>query len=221
MSEQAATIAQQRVPLTRDRVLRAAVEVADERGIESLTMRRLAQHLDVKPMSAYYHVENKDDILDGIVDIVFGEITVPRIGRDWRPAMRARAISLREVLGDHPWAASLMQSRINPGPALLRHHDAVIGSLREGGFSVAMAAHAFSVIDAYVYGFALQEKTLPFETPEEIAVIAEMILQQMPSDEYPYLAELTIDHVLQPGYSYRDEFEFGLDLILDGLERCL
>jgi AcrR family transcriptional regulator len=202
-------------------VLRAAVEVADERGIESLTMRRLAQHLDVKPMSAYYHVENKDDILDGIVDIVFGEITVPRIGRDWRLAMRARAISLREVLGDHPWAASLMQSRINPGPALLRHHDAVIGSLREGGFSVAMAAHAFSVIDAYVYGFALQEKTLPFETPEEIAVIAEMILQQMPSDEYPYLAELTIDHVLQPGYSYRDEFEFGLDLILDGLERCL
>ena len=221
MSEQAATIAQQRVPLTRDRVLRAAVEVADERGIESLTMRRLAQHLDVKPMSAYYHVENKDDILNGIVDIVFGEITVPRIGRDWSPAMRARAISLREVLGDHPWAASLMQSRINPGPALLRHHDAVIGSLREGGFSVAMAAHAFSVIDAYVYGFALQEKTLPFETPEEVAVIAEMILQQMPPAEYPYLAELTIDHVLRPGYSYRDEFEFGLDLILDGLERCL
>jgi AcrR family transcriptional regulator len=199
----------------------AAVAVADESGIESLTMRKLAEHLDVKPMSLYYHVANKDEILDGIVDIVFGEISLPRIGAEWKVALRDRAISVRQVLGDHPWATSLMQSRVNPGPALLGHHDAVIGCLREGGFSVAMAAHAFSVMDAYIYGFALQEKTLPFETPEEVAVIAEMILQQMPADEYPYLVELTVDHVLQPGYSYSDEFEFGLDLVLDGLERSL
>jgi AcrR family transcriptional regulator len=221
MSQQEGSITQQRTALTRDRVLKTAVAVADESGIESLTMRRLAQELDVKPMSLYYHVANKDDILDGIVDIVFSEISLPRTGADWKPAMRDRAVSVRRVLTEHPWATSLMQERVNPGPALLRHHDAVIGSLREGAFSVAMAAHAFSAMDAYIYGFALQEKTLPFDTPEEVAMIAEMILQQMPPDEYPYLAELTIDHVLRPGYSYSDEFEFGLDLILDGLERSL
>jgi AcrR family transcriptional regulator len=210
-----------RIPLTRDRVLTEAVAIADEGGIDSLTMRRLATHLDVKPMSLYYHVANKDDILDGIVDIAFSEISLPRAEADWRVAMSDRAISLREVLQEHPWATALMQSRMNPGPALLRHHDAVIGSLRDGGFSVAMAAHAFSVIDAYVHGFALQEKTLPFETPEELAVIAEMVLQQMPANEYPHLAELTVEHVLLPGYSYSEEFEFGLDLILDGLKRSL
>jgi AcrR family transcriptional regulator len=212
---------QPRIPLTRDRVLEEAVAVADESGIDSLTMRRLATHLDVKPMSLYYHVANKDDILDGIVDIAFSEISLPRAEADWKVAMRDRAISLREVLQEHPWATALMQSRINPGPALLRHHDAVIGSLRKGGFSVAMAAHAFSAMDAYIYGFALQEKTLPFETPEELAMIAEMILQQMPANEYPHLAELTVEHVLQPAYSYSEEFEFGLDLILNGLERSL
>ena len=212
---------QPRIPLTRDRVLRAAVAVADESGIESLTMRRLAKQLGVKPMSLYYHVANKDDILDGIVDIVFSEISLPRTGAEWKGEMRDRAISVRRVLGGHPWATSLMQERVNPGPALLRHHDSVIGGLREGGFSVAMAAHAFSAMDAYIYGFALQEKTLPFETPEELAMIAEMVLALMPPDEYPHLAELTVDHVLQPGYSYGDEFEFGLDLILDGLERSL
>jgi AcrR family transcriptional regulator len=207
--------------LTRDRVLAAAIAIADETGIESLTMRRLAQGLGVKPMSLYYHVANKDDIIDGIVDAVFDEIALPGIDAEWKQAMRDRGISTRRVLTDHPWATSLMQGRVNPGPAVLRHHDAVIGSLRVGGFSVAMAAHAFSAIDAYIYGFALQERTLPFETPEELTVIAEMILLQMPPDRYPHLAELTIDHVLQPGYSYSDEFEFGLDLILDGLEQML
>jgi AcrR family transcriptional regulator len=221
MTQRAESARQQRIPLTRDRVLRAAIAVADESGIESLTMRKLAERLDVKAMSLYYHVANKEEVLDGIVDIVFGEISIPRVGADWKPAMRDRAISVRRVIRDHPWATSLMQSRVNPGPAVLRHHDSVIGCLRQGGFSVPMAAHAFSVMDAYIYGFALQEKTLPFETSEEVAAIAEMILQQMPPEEYPYLAELTVDHVLQPGYSYSDEFEFGLDLVLDGLERLL
>jgi AcrR family transcriptional regulator len=210
-----------RIPLSRDRVLEAAIALADESGIDSLTMRRLAENLDVKPMSLYHHVANKDDILDGIVDIVFSEISLPRTGADWKVGMSDRAISVRRVLGEHPWATRLMQERVNPGPALLRHHEAVIGSLREGGFSVAMAAHAFSAMDAYIYGFALQERTLPFETPEELAMVAEMVLARMPPDEYPNLAELTVEHVLQPGYSYSDEFEFGLDLILDGLERSL
>jgi hypothetical protein len=112
-----------------------------------------------------------------------------------------------------------MESRTSPGPATLRHHDAVIGTLRQGGFSVAMAAHAFSVLDSYVYGFALQEATLPFHTVEETAEVAQMILAQLPRDEYPHLVELTLEHVLQPGYDYGNEFAFGLDLILDGLER--
>jgi AcrR family transcriptional regulator len=205
--------------LNRERVLRAAVGLADEDGIASLTMRKLAQALGVEAMSLYYHVSNKDDILDGMVDIVFSQIDLPPTGIEWKSAQRHRAISTREALSVHPWAASLMQSRTNPGPALLRHHDSVIGNLREAGFSIEMTAHAFSVLDAYIYGFALEETSMPFETSEEIGEMAEIILQQLPADEYPYLAELTIEHVMQPGYTYASEFEFGLDLILDGLDR--
>jgi hypothetical protein len=134
--------------------------------------------------------------------------------------MRHRAISARSVLGRHPWATPLMESRANPGPATLRHHDSMIGVFRRAGFSVEMAAHAYSLLDAYVYGFALQEAGLPFDS-ETAPDVAEAILAQFPSDAYPYLAELTTEHVLQPGYDYGDEFEFGLDLILDGLERLL
>ena len=134
--------------------------------------------------------------------------------------MRQRAISARDVLSHHRWAIGLMESRTSPGPATLRHHDAVIGSLRDGGFSIEMAAHAFSALDSYIYGFALQEASLPFETAEETAKVAQTILQQLPTDECPHLTELTVEHVLQPGYDYGDEFEFGLDLILDGLERA-
>jgi AcrR family transcriptional regulator len=200
-------------------VLSAAVTLADEGGIASLTMRRLAQVLGVEAMSLYYHVANKDDILDGMVDLVFSEIDLPSIESDWKTAMHRRAVSTREVLSLHPWATSMMQSRVNPGPALLHHHDWVIGTLREAGFEIAMAAHAFSAIDAYIYGFALQEETLPFDTPEETAEIAEAFLEQFPTDEYPHLAELTVEHIMRPGYDYADEFEFGLDLILDGLAR--
>jgi hypothetical protein len=134
--------------------------------------------------------------------------------------MRERAISAREVLSRHPWATALMDSRTAPGPATLRHHDTVIGTLREAGFSIELAAHAFSALDSYTYGFAMQEAALPFDTAEETAEVAEMILAQLPADEYPHLTELTIEHVLKPGYDYGDEYEFGLDLILDGLERA-
>jgi len=170
-------------------------------------------------MSLYHHVANKDDILDGMVNIVFSEIDMSSDQTDWKAAMRNRAISVRKILSIHPWATSMMQSRVNPGPALLHHHNAVIGCLRESGFSVEMAAHAFSAMDAYIYGFSLQEETLPFETPEEVAQIAESMLEEFPVDGYPHLAELTIEHILKPGYDYGNEFEFGLDLILDGLER--
>jgi AcrR family transcriptional regulator len=215
----AAKAAPPRVPLSKERVLRTAVLLADEGGVAAVTMRKLADKLGVEAMSLYHHVANKDEILDGMVDVVFSEIDLPASGADWKAVMRRRAISVREVLSRHAWAIGLMESRANPGPATLRHHDSVIGTLRRAGFSIAMAAHAFSVLDSYIYGFALQELNLPFDTTREPDEVAENILRQMPADGYPYLAELAVEHVLQPGYAYANEFRFGLDLILDGLER--
>jgi AcrR family transcriptional regulator len=209
-----------RSPLSRERVLVAAVAFADERGIASLSMRKLGEVLGVEAMSLYNHVANKDQLLDGMVDLVFGEIDLPAGKADWKTAMRERAQSARRALGRHPWAITLMSTRTSPGPATLRHHDAVIGSLRAGGFSVSLAAHAFSALDSYVYGFALQEATLPFgDTEEETVEVAKMMAAQVPADEYPHLTEFTVEHILQPGYDYGDEFVFGLDLILDGLEK--
>jgi len=208
-----------RTPLSRERVLRAALVLADAGGIESLTMRKLGEKLGVEAMSLYNHVANKDDILDGIVDLVFSEIAVPSARADWKAAMRRRGISARDVLLRHPWATSLMQTRTRPGPATLRHHDAVLGSLRKAGFTVDMAAHAFSVMDGYIYGFALQQINLPSHTSEEAAELAGSILRELPADEYPHLAEMIVEHALKPGYDYAEEFAFGLDLILDGLER--
>ena len=208
-----------RAPLSRERVLRTAVAFADENGIGSLSMRKLGEVLGVEAMSLYNHVANKSELLDGMVDEVFGEIDLPGADSDWRSAMRQRAISARQVLSRHRWAIGLMESRTTPGPATLRHHDAVIGSLRAGGFSIELAAHAFSVLDSYIYGFALQEANLPFDTGEQTAELAQAILAQLPADEYPHLTELTVEHVLQPGYDYGNEYDFGLGLILDGLDR--
>jgi AcrR family transcriptional regulator len=208
-----------RTPLTRKRVLQAAVALADETGIESLTMRKLGQALGVEAMSLYYHVANKEALLDGMVDLVFGEIEFPTGGADWKAAMRQRAVSARAALRRHPWAVALMESRRTPGPANLRHHDAVLGCLRRAGFAVALTAHAYSLLDAYVYGFALQEASLPFKGPEETTEVAQEIMAGFPAEAYPHLTELAVQHVLRPGYDYGDEFEFGLDLILDGLER--
>jgi AcrR family transcriptional regulator len=210
-----------RAPLSRERVLQAAVAFADESGAESLSMRKLGDAVGVEAMSLYHHVANKDDLLDGMIDMVFNEIALPSGCDDWKAAMRQRAISARQVLARHGWAIRLMQSRTSPGPATLRHHDAVLGCLRRAGFSVQLAAHAFSVLDSYIYGFALQERGLPFDNPQESAELAQDILARMPADEYPHLTELTTEHVLQPGYDYGSEFEFGLDLILDGLVRAV
>jgi AcrR family transcriptional regulator len=209
-----------RLPLTRNRILRTAIALADEAGIESLSMRRLGQALGVEAMSLYHHVANKEDLLDGMVDVVFGEVELPSREGDWRTAMRRRADSFRAVLARHRWAIGLVDSRTSPGPATLRHHDAVLGCLRGAGFSVELAAHAFAALDSYLYGFALQERNLPFEAGEQTAELAEAILAQLPAEEYPHLVELTVDHVLQPGYDFGNEFAFGLDLVLDGLERA-
>ena len=209
-----------RVPLTRERVLQAAVMLADQGGIDALSMRKLGQALGVEAMALYYHFASKERVLDGIVDLVFGEIDVPTIGADWKTAMRRRAISVRDALARHRWAIGLMESRTNPGPANLRHHDAVIGSLRAAGFEMAMAAHAYSLLDGYIYGFALTKMNLPFETTNEIAELAETMLEPFPPGEYPNLADFITEHVMKPGYDYADEFEYGLDVILDGLERA-
>jgi AcrR family transcriptional regulator len=210
---------QRRRPLSRERVLRAAFELTDKDGVESLSMRRLARELGVEAMSLYHHVGSKSALLDGMVDLVFSEIELPT-GTGWKSAMRRRAVSARAVLSHHPWAIALMESRSTPGPANLRHHDAVIGCLRQAGFPVALAAHAYSLLDAYIYGFALQEASLPFDTPEDTAEVAQSIMAGFPADAYPHLTELAVQHVLQPGYDYGNEYDFGLDLILDGLERA-
>ena len=220
MATREQTPAQQRAPLSRERVILEGVALADENGIGTLTMRRLADRLQVEPMSLYHHVANKDEILDGMVDVVFREIELPREGAEWKTAMRDRARSARDALRRHPWAIGRMESRANPGPATLRHHDAVIGCLRAGGFSVELTAHSFSAIDSYLYGFAMQELNLPFHTPEETAAMAVTLLEHFPVTEFKHLAELTTEHVMLPGYDYGDEFEFGLALILDGLERA-
>jgi AcrR family transcriptional regulator len=209
-----------RIPLTRERVLHAAVALADESGSESLSMRKLGEAVGVEAMSLYHHVASKDDLLDGMIDVVFGEIELPSDCGDWMLAMRQRALSVRRVLARHGWAIRFMESRTSPGPSTLRHHDAVLGCLRKAGFSVRLAAHAFSVLDSYIYGFALQERSLPFSTPRQSADLAQEMLARFPVSDYPHLAELTTEHVLRPGYDYGNEFAFGLDLILEGLDRA-
>jgi AcrR family transcriptional regulator len=202
-------------------VLRGAVAVADAAGIASLTIRSLAQQLGVKPMSVYYYVANKDEILDGIVDLVFSEIELPSEGGDWRSEMRRSAISARRVLRRHPWAIALLQSRTNPGPATLRHHNAIIGTLRGAGFSMEMVAHAYALLDSYVYGFALSESALPINGPQTVTEVAESMNKQVSPEEYPHLVQFTVEHILKPGYDFSGEFEFGLGVILDGLTRSV
>ena len=206
-----------RTPLSRARVLGAAVALADEAGLEAFSMRGLAQELGVVPMALYKHVANKDELLDGMVDIVFSEIEAPGTDPDWRSAMRGRAISTREALGRHSWALGMMESR-HPGPANLRNHNAVMGCLREAGFPFKLAIHAYSVQDAYIYGFALQETDLAFETPDSAGEAARRTAATIAAPEsYPYLVEI-VEKLPESGYDSAVEFAWGLDLILDGLE---
>ena len=209
-----------RETLSRERALQVAMTLADAEGIEVLTMRRLAQELGVEAMSLYHHVSNKNDILDGMVDLVFAEIELPAGTGAWKSELRKRTRSARAALNRHPWAIALMESRVAPGMATLRHHDAVLGSLRQGGFSLELTAHAYSLIDAYLYGFVLQELQLPFDTESsaDTQAVAKAIFEKIPAGALPHLVEFTMKHVLKPGYAYGKEFDFGLELILDSLE---
>ena len=209
-----------RQSLSQDRIINGAVDLADEIGVDALTIRKLATALDVKPMTIYHYVPNKEAIIDGMVDKVFSEIELPKMDIDWKSAIRQRSASARAVLATHPWAVTLMESRRTPGIATLAQHNAVIGCLRNGGLSVEMTAHAYAVIDAFIYGFAIQESSIPATSGSEMAELAESILDATTMDEYPYLMELTTEHVLQPGYDFAKEFEFGLNLILEGLENA-
>ena len=207
-----------RTPLNRDRIIRAAVALADQTGLESFSMRGLAPELGVVPMALYKHVKNKDELLDGMVDVVFDEIEDPSIDIDWKDAMLRRALSARQALRRHPWAIGLMETR-HPGPANLRNHNAVMGCLREAGFSFEDAIHAYSVQDACIYGFALQEKTLGLETPDAAGEAMQRRAERLGGlDDYPYLAEIAAK-IPETGYDNAIEFAWGLDLILDGLDQ--
>jgi AcrR family transcriptional regulator len=207
-----------RTPLSTARVLDGAIRLADRIGIEKLTIRKLADEFDVTPMAIYNYVASKEEIVNGMVEVVFSKIDLPPVEEDWKTAMRRRCVSMHEVLLRHPWAPPLMESRPSPGPALLHHHDAVLGCLRRGGVPLPWVAHAYAVLDSYVYGYAMQEANLPFGGDQQIGDLAEAILSAIPADQYPYLREFTADHVLQPGYHFGNSFEVGLDLLLDGLD---
>ena len=204
-------------PLSRERIVAAAVALADAGGFDSLSMRNLADQLGAGTMALYRHVANKEDLLDDMVDVVFAEMYPPVIGGDWAHELRERGISARAALRRHPWAVGLMESRLHPGPASAVHHNATMGCLREAGFGFRDAVHAYNLLDSYTYGFALQEQTIPFETPEQSADMAATSVGDHGS-EYPYLAEVVAELGAR-GYDYTEEFEFGLDLILDALER--
>lgn len=212
-----ATRPEKRTPLSRERVLRAAVALADRDGIDALTMRRLGEELGVEAMSLYNHVANKGDVLDGIVDLVVGDIRVPPAGTPWRTAMRERAISAHEVLLAHPWAAMQLMSRFNIGSGMMGYLDATLGRLREGGFTVEGALDAWHTLDSHIYGFTLQELSIPFDV-EDNATVSAGVLPQVSADTHPHLVEV-LTEIMQHGRE--EDFTLGLELILDGLERRL
>lgn len=204
--------------LSKQRVVLEAIRLADREGVEALSMRRLASVFGAGAMSLYHYVANKDELIDAMIDVVFDEIELPPEDTDWQAAMRQRSISARDVLARHPWAIGLMESRTSPGPANLRHREAVTACLRKAGFSVVMATHANWLLDCYVYGYALQEASLPFDTPDDFADMAEDIyLPQLPPEQFPYLNE-SASVLFAAGYDPTQEFTFGLDLVLAALE---
>lgn len=209
-----------RLPLNRDRILAAAVEIADERGVGAVTMREVASRLGVEAMSLYNHVANKDEILDGMADLVAEQFDLPEDVDHWREAMRRRAASAHEVFGRHPWAPMLFDSRESSGPARLHYFDWVLGKLMTAGFSVDGAARAFSLLDSYIYGFGIQQFNFSADSDVSTEERAEAILAYIPAETYPYLHRMA-SQAMQVGYDAEADFDFGLEIVLDGLERIL
>ena len=210
-----------RPALNQDRIIDAAVRVADRGGVGHVSMRNVGKELGVEAMSLYHHLAGKDALLDGLAGWIFTQIELPDPHDPWRRAMVDRAASARRALSQHPWALGLIESRRSPGVGLLRHHESVLACLRHNGFSVVLASHAFSAFDAYVFGFVLTELNLPMGADESVEDFVEEIRSMLPADEYPHLVEMITDQVVGQDYAYADEFEFGLDLILDSVERHL
>jgi AcrR family transcriptional regulator len=209
-----------RAPLSREQVVRAAVECADEQGLETLSMRELGRRLGVEAMSLYNHVANKADVLDGMADLVVGEIELPAPEADWRESMRRRAVSALKAFRRHPWATTLIDSHVGAGAGRLRYFEAVISTLRRAGFTIELAGRAFSLIDSYIYGFIRQSLNIA-STDSDVPTAAEAFLHVVPVNEYPYLTEMAAMQAATPGYDEESDFEFGLSLILDGLQRLL
>lgn len=210
-----------RPALNVNRIIEAAVRTADRGGLARVSMRNVSRELGVEAMSLYHHLAGKDALLDGLADWVFTQIETPDPRQLWRPAMVERAASARQAMSQHPWALGLIESRRTPGPALLGHHEAVLACLRNNGFTYALAAHAHSAIDAYVFGFVLAELNLPFDADEGAEGFVREIQPQVSPERYPHLVQMMAELVIDQGFDYAREFEFGLDLILDGLGRCL
>jgi len=221
MATQPSPRGETRIPLSRDRVLHAAIDLADAAGIESLTMRRLAQELGVEAMTLYYHVANKEDILNGIADIVVGEFDLPAPGDDWKAAVRRTALSAYEILVRHPWAASLVLSASGVSTARLRYMNSLLGAFREAGFSAAMTDHAYHALESHIMGFTLWEVGMDLGSSEDLAGKATSFLEELPVDQFPHLVEHIHQHLKPRDPQNEGEFAFGLDLILDGLERTL
>ncbi|HBR88545.1 MAG TPA: TetR family transcriptional regulator [Microbacterium sp.] len=214
------TESRSRASLDRDRIIDGAVELADEIGLDPLTIRRLAEHLGARPMSLYHYVSNKDDIVDGMVGRVFDEVERPDPEAPWKEAVASRARSLRAALRRHPWAIPIMESRRTPGLDILEHHEAMLATWLRTGFPLQIVAHGLAVVDAFVYGFALQEAALPLgDAGGDLTEAGDQIIAPLSPEAYPSLVRFTSDHVMQPGYDFRDSFEAGLEIVLDGIER--
>jgi AcrR family transcriptional regulator len=221
MAKRTDPTAEPRTPLSKERVLHAAVALADEGGIESLSMRKLADELGVKAMSLYNHVANKDDLYQGIVDLAMGEIEVPSEEADWKSALRQSAISAYQAFVRHPWACNLHMATPRINDERMQWMEGVLKTLREAGFSPNMTHHGYHALDSHITGFTLWIVSMPFDSREELLDMAQEFIPRIPADRFPYVIEHAKEHLEDPDPDEPSEFEFGLDLILEGLERRL
>lgn len=219
MSNKLTTTTKQSHPLRKDHVIVTAIKLADAGGIEALSMRKLGRELGVEAMALYYHFANKHQLIEGMIDRIHGEITTPLKAKDWRAEARGRAHSAFEVLLRHPWAAPIMEAGVNPGSATLQDSEGTIKCFRQAGFSIDATVHAVTVLNIYIYGAAQQYAKLPFTTTEQAAGVAKEVQSQFSAEAYPYLAEMIAEHMMKTGYNALGEFDFGLNLILDGIAR--